>query len=72
MKNSDSRELSDALQDLKEGYLLFIARRLISRRIPDHEIITLARMLPATKVIKQLKRSYLKSYVWNKLKRRFS
>lgn len=71
MNNFDSRRLSEALQDLKESYLLSIARRLISRRIPDQEVITLARMLPASKVVSQLKRSYFKSYVWNKLKRQF-
>ena len=69
MTNSKANELADALQDLREAYLVSVSKRLISKRIPDGEIIVLSRTLPAHKVIRKLKRSYLFSYLRNKMKR---
>lgn len=69
MNNSEENELSEALLDLKEVYTIAIAKRLISNRIPESEIFILARTLPPHQVIRKLKRSYLFSYLWNKLKR---
>jgi len=69
MSSFDNKRLMDALQDMKEAYLLALARRYISKKIPDIEILMLARKMPAPNVIRQLKRSYFASFVWNKMKR---
>ncbi len=69
MSHSEADELADALQDVKEAYLVSVSKRLISKRIPDGEILLLSRTLPAHKVIRKLKRSYFFSYLWNKTKR---
>ena len=71
MSSSSSIELKEALQDLKEAFLLRITKRLISGRIADHQVIALARTLPAPLVVRKLKRAYLPYYLVNKAMRRF-
>ena len=66
---SSSEALKDALQDLKEAFLVRIARTYISRKIPDGEILMLARTRLPSGAIKQLKRNYPMSYLWNKMRR---
>jgi len=69
MSDSKRNKLAIALLDLKETYLISVSKRLISSSIPDAEILLLARTLPANKVIRKLKRSYILPYLWNKLMR---
>ena len=69
MSNSNDDILAEALQDVKEAYLVSVARRLISSRIPAQVIIMLSRSHTATDVIRQLKRSYFLPYLWNKMMR---
>ena len=49
MSNSEENELTEALLDLKEAYLISVSKRLISNRIPESEILLLARTLPHNK-----------------------
>ena len=67
MSNSEENELTEALLDLKEAYLISVSKRLISNRIPESEILLLARTLPPQQVIRKLKRSYFFYYLWGKM-----
>ncbi len=68
MSNFDDR-LTEALQDTKEAYLIALAMRFISYRIPNAQILMLARTRSAREAIRSLKHSYPVSYFWNRVRR---